>query len=118
MRSTFVLRGDVLIDKATGEPAPSGPDFVPSAMLIGRDIAGYQSPVTKKWVEGRAAQREDLKRTGCRVADPSEFTPTYHSKERAIKHGREWEPRNDTAQQKAYREFATERAKLAPVKAG
>ena len=41
------------------------------------DIPGYQSPVTGKYIEGRVARREDLKRTGCREIDPQEFTPTY-----------------------------------------
>jgi hypothetical protein len=37
-----------------------------SAPLVFGDLPGYQSPVTGLWVEGRAARREDLKRTGCR----------------------------------------------------
>jgi hypothetical protein len=36
------------------------------------DINGYTCPVTNKWVEGRAAHRENLKRTGCRVFEPGE----------------------------------------------
>jgi hypothetical protein len=36
-----------------------------SAMIV-PDLPGYESPVTGKWVEGRKARREDLKRTGSR----------------------------------------------------
>jgi hypothetical protein len=36
------------------------------APMIAPDLPGYLSPVSEKWVEGRAARREDLKRTGCR----------------------------------------------------
>lgn len=40
------------------------------------DITPYRSVVSNKLIDGRAAQREDLKRSGCRVMDPSEFKPT------------------------------------------
>ena len=63
------------------------------AASITRDIAPYMSMASRQMIDGRAAQREDLKRTGCRVVDPGEYKPTYESKERAIKHGREWTPR-------------------------
>ena len=36
------------------------------------DLPTYISPVTGKPVEGRAARREDLARSGCREVDPSE----------------------------------------------
>lgn len=36
------------------------------APMVMPDLPGYVSPVTEKWIEGRAARREDLKRTGCR----------------------------------------------------
>lgn len=38
---------------------------VKSAAVFG-DLPGYESPVSGKWIEGRKARREDLKRTGCR----------------------------------------------------
>ena len=52
-----------------GEPFEVGADYVPdlpAGPLIIPDLPGYQSPVTGLWVEGRAARREDLKRTGSR----------------------------------------------------
>lgn len=36
------------------------------APAVFADLPGYESPVTGKWVEGRRARREDLKRSGCR----------------------------------------------------
>jgi hypothetical protein len=38
----------------------------PSTPAVFGDLPGYESPVTGKWVEGRRARREDLKRSGCR----------------------------------------------------
>ena len=40
--------------------------------MISSDAAGYDCPVTGKWIDGRAAHRENLKRTGCRVFEPGE----------------------------------------------
>lgn len=37
------------------------------APIVWNDLPGYESPVSGKWVEGRKARREDLKRTGCRA---------------------------------------------------
>jgi hypothetical protein len=34
--------------------------------FIQPDLPGYESPTTGKWIEGRKARREDLKRSGCR----------------------------------------------------
>ena len=92
MRETYVLRGEQWVSKATGKPMRTRGDFVPTPQIIS-DIASYMSMASKQMIDGRAAQREDLKRTGCRVVDPGEYKPTYESKRRAIEHGREWSPR-------------------------
>ena len=42
------------------------------APAIRTDYPGYSCPVTGKWVEGRAAHRENLARTGCRILEPGE----------------------------------------------
>lgn len=79
------------LNKATGKPMETEEGvFLP---LIQRDMASYISPVTGKPVDGRRARREDLKRSGCREVDPSEFKPTYESKARAEANKGEWEPR-------------------------
>lgn len=36
------------------------------------DYAGYECPVTGKWIEGRRAHEENLKRQGCRILEPGE----------------------------------------------
>lgn len=36
------------------------------------DYAGYESPATGMWVEGRRARVEDLKRSGCRPYEGGE----------------------------------------------
>lgn len=43
------------------------------------DLPGYVSPTTGKWVEGRKAREEDLKRSGCRP---------YEGREQEMKEGR------------------------------
>ena len=48
---------------------------------IRSDLPPYQSPITGKMIEGRAARREDLARSGCREIDPSEYKPTYKNYE-------------------------------------
>ena len=50
------------------------------------DLPPYRSPVTGKIIEGRAARREDLARTGCREVDPSEYKPVYKNYEFCQKH--------------------------------
>lgn len=42
------------------------------APAVRGDYAGYSCPVTGKWIEGRRAHEENLKRTGCRVLEPGE----------------------------------------------
>ena len=36
------------------------------------DFAGYECPVTGRWVEGRRQHEDNLKRTGCRLLEPGE----------------------------------------------
>lgn len=38
----------------------------PALHFIQPDLPGYESPIDGRWVEGRRARREDLKRSGCR----------------------------------------------------
>ena len=60
------------------------------------DIPGYESPVSGKWVEGRRARREDLKRTGCRPYEGRE------SEQRAAQqHWKDLEKRQEQSIEKA-----------------
>lgn len=102
MISRYVLRGETWVDKATGKLMKTKGDFVPTPRLQ-RDIAPYMSMTTQKMIDGRAAQRDDLARSGCRVADPSEFKVTYNDKKNAIRERAEWEPRADKPPGDGYR---------------
>ena len=46
------------------------------------DYAGYTCPVSGKWIEGRKAHEENLKRTGCRIFEPGEKEQFLRNKER------------------------------------
>ena len=57
------------------------------APAIRTDYPGYTCPVSGKWIEGRAAHRENLARTGCRVLEPGEtsaLTSRQQSSEAAL----------------------------------
>ena len=60
--------------------------------MIQSDIAGYQSMASGKWIDGRSDQREDLKRTGCRVLEPDEGPKYCRTKKWAKRLGLEWNP--------------------------
>lgn len=49
------------------------------APMVMPDTPAYISPATGREVCGRTARKEDLKRSGCREVDPSEFKPNYRS---------------------------------------
>lgn len=43
-----------------------------SAPAVRGDYQGYDCPITGKWIEGRRAHEENLKRHGCRVLETGE----------------------------------------------
>jgi len=59
------------VSKSTGEPMEA-PDRI-AVPMVQSDIKPYMSVVSNKMIDGKAAQREDLKRSGCRLVDPSEY---------------------------------------------
>lgn len=82
--TTYVWRDDRFVDKRTGKPMLSAKARKTGKVcrpFVRSDLPIYFSPVTGKPVEGRAARREDLARSGCREVDPSEFKPIYKSYE-------------------------------------
>lgn len=87
----YVFRNGNLVNKATGEPLVTE-DREICAPYITSDLPAYRSPVTGQMVDGRSARREDLKRSGCRECDPSEFNVRYRSKAKAMRAGREHDP--------------------------
>jgi hypothetical protein len=62
-----------------GNPAPKKSDGIHVPQLMS-DLPAYYSVASNKWVEGRAARRDDLARTGCREVDPSEGPKYCHTK--------------------------------------
>lgn len=68
-----------------GQPMQA-PDRI-CAPLIQSDIKPYMSPLGTGEVSGRMQQREELKRTNCRIVDPTEFKPTFKNEKFACKHG-------------------------------
>lgn len=85
--------GSYVYDKVEGKMVPrdqfyaakfahrdSKASALPSPYVRG-DLPSYVSPVSGKVIEGRAARREDLARTGCREVDPSEYKPVYRDYE-------------------------------------
>lgn len=71
----YVWRDGNFRDPSTNEPMliPAGNEVCMPA--IRSDIAGYRSVASDKWIDGRTAQREDLKRNGCRLAEPEDALP-------------------------------------------
>lgn len=53
-----------------------------SAPAVQGDFAGYECPVSGRWIEGRRAHEENLKRTGCRVLEPGESKAAMQRVER------------------------------------
>lgn len=43
---------------------------VPHAPMVRGDTPGYVSPATGRWVEGRVQAQDDLRRSGCVLAEP------------------------------------------------
>ncbi|WP_448206485.1 hypothetical protein [Azospirillum sp. sgz302134] len=72
IRETYVIRNGELIPKHLAPPLrPAARSHLPTPMIAG-DYAGYECPVSGRWIEGRAAHRENLARTGCRLLEPGE----------------------------------------------
>lgn len=79
----FYLADEPIPERARG---PRGSVPVP---YLTRDLPAYKSPLGDGVIEGRAARREHLKRTGKREVDPSEFKPSYVNPSVAKKLGEE-----------------------------
>lgn len=71
---TYVLRGDRFVHKITGEPLNTTDDWVPEAPLVMKDSPGVVDPIEGKWLEGRAARREYMKRHN--VVEAGDTPPT------------------------------------------
>lgn len=49
-------------------PIEVGADYVPEPRgpFVMGDLPSYQSPIDNRWIDGRAARREDMARNNCR----------------------------------------------------
>lgn len=74
----YTWRNGDWLDK-DGNRAPDVSDGMQLPQILS-DLPGYMSVASGKWVEGRAARRDDLARTGCREVDPSEGPKYCHTK--------------------------------------
>lgn len=50
------------------------------APAVAPDLSGYTCPITDKWIEGRRAHTENLKRHGCRVYEAGETDQVRRSR--------------------------------------
>ena len=89
--TTYVMRDGKLVDKNTGQPTPDVSDGILTPQILS-DLPGYMSVASGKWIEGRAARRDDLARTGCREVDPSEGPKFAHTKKWADRLKLDWQP--------------------------
>lgn len=89
--SVYVLRQGRMVDKHTGEPMNSGPHEGPFPCPgVVADIDPYLSPVDGKYVSGKRAKRDDLKRTDCvDAADLPTLGGKLKNERFAKKHGME-----------------------------
>src|SRR5882757_5802048 len=60
------MRRRYVYDPATKELIEVMPRRAQALHFIQADLPGYESPASGKWIEGRKARREDMKRTGSR----------------------------------------------------
>lgn len=79
--------------------------------FVQADLPGYVSPTTGRWIEGRAARREDLERSGARPWEGFE-----QEKKEAQKRAREAEAKLDKqlehAARKAFHELPPAKRRL------
>lgn len=74
-------------DRATRQlvEVVDGPRAASVAPSVMRDIPEYKSPVGSGLITSRSHRREDLKRSGSREVDPSEFKAVYRNPHFAAK---------------------------------
>lgn len=72
-RRTDIIKPLALLDREERCEACETPlDRRICAPAVASDFAGYRCPITDKWIEGRRAHQENLKRNNCRVLETGE----------------------------------------------
>lgn len=77
--TVWVIRNGDLVDKDTAGPPPGAGNVLGRGPYIQSDIRAYRSMASNRVIDGRRDQREDLKATGCRLADSSEAPKHCHT---------------------------------------
>jgi hypothetical protein len=72
------------------------------APMVAPDLPGYESPVTGKWVEGRSARHEDLRRTGCRPYEGIAVEKSEHARQERYSEQKEDAARHDAVARAFY----------------
>lgn len=85
----FVFLDGEMVEVPYAKDMPRQPSVFPA---VRGDLPAYKSPLGTGWVDGRAARREELARTGNREVDPSEFRATAWNPANAVKYGLKHEP--------------------------
>lgn len=88
----WVIRDGELIDKDIAGPPPGAGNVLGRGPYIQSDIKPYRSMTSRKIIDGRRDQREDLKASGCRLADTSEGPKHCHTEKWARRLGLPHEP--------------------------
>lgn len=83
-RARFLWRGGEWVDVRDLGPRP--PSRTPH---IWSDLPAYKSPLGTGVIEGRAARREEMKRSNCREVAPDEWKGGYRNAAFCRKHGLE-----------------------------
>lgn len=92
---TYVWRNGDLVNKDTGEPMVIyDPLWEPESPYIVFDTPGYVSPVSGKWVDGRSARREDLKKNDCvELPPPTKERRQFNEERLAMRREKKAKPR-------------------------
>lgn len=81
------------------------------APTIHADLPGYQSPIDGRWVEGKRARTEDLKRSGCRPWEGME-TERKEAVKRSESADREFEKKTEAALYDTLNNMSVEKQKI------
>lgn len=74
-----------------GEPFEAANDYTPEPRgpLVYGDLPSYQSPIDGRWIDGRAARREDLARNNCRPWEGMEQERKEAARRQSYEHERQ-----------------------------
>lgn len=81
------------------------------APAVQTDIPGYQSPIDGRWIEGRRARTEDLKRNGCRPWEGME-TERREAEQRAEEADRVFEKQTEAGLHETLNNMSAEKQRV------